>query len=90
MLSSDQTKGKTSADGGAGIAAGIADWLCLAASPTFAIIGLLSANGGTDIICSSMPDAFPLDGMAAMYLLMSAFHMPPWLRLLSHRSPNRR
>ncbi|TCL71353.1 hypothetical protein [Rhizobium sp. BK251] len=90
MLSFDRTNAKTSAGATVGGAAGIADWLCLAAAPTFAIMGLLSANGGADMICSSMPDAFPLDGMAAMYLLMSAFHLPPWLRLFSHRSPYRR
>jgi hypothetical protein len=60
-----------------------ADWLVLAALPTFAIMALLtSIIGGADI-CSSAPDASPLNGMAAMYLLMSAFHAAPWLKLLS-------
>ena len=35
------------------------------------------------MICSAMHHAFPLDGMATMYLLMSAFHLPAWLRLIS-------
>ena len=65
-------------------ASSVADWLCLAASPTFAIMALLSAiNGGADMICSSTQGAFALDGMVTMYLLMAAFHLPPWLRLVS-------
>lgn len=61
----------------------LADWLCLAAAPTFAVLALLSAAPD-----SSHPahGASPLDGMALMYVLMSAFHMPPWLKLLSRRS----
>lgn len=36
------------------------------------------------ILCSA-PDASPLTGMIPMYLLMSAFHSTPWLRLLASR-----
>lgn len=69
-------------------AAGPAGWLCLAAAPTFALMALVTtATGGADMICSSLPTSFPLDGMATMYLLMSAFHLPPWLQLLSGQSP---
>jgi len=70
------------------------DWLCLAAAPTFAIMALLtSVLGGSmpDMLCSSMHGASPLHGMALMYVLMSAFHSAPWLRLLSgRRSGDRR
>jgi len=65
-----------------------ADWLCLAAAPTFAIMALLTgvlAGGQMAMICSTAPDASPLGGMAAMYLLMSAFHSAPWLRLIFRR-----
>jgi hypothetical protein len=33
----------------------------------------------------------PTDGMTAMYLLMSLFHLSPWLKLASDRgdTPNR-
>jgi hypothetical protein len=87
MLSFNQTKESKSAGTSGGNAAGIADWLCLAAAPTFAIMALLTAvTGGADMICSSMPSAFTLDGMVTMYLLMSAFHLPPWLRLFSGRA----
>ena len=72
-----------------GVAAlGAADWLCLAAAPTFAIMALLTGvlgGGQTAMMCSTAPDASPLSGMAAMYLLMSAFHLTPWLRLISRR-----
>ena len=66
---------------------GAADWLfCLAAARTFSIMGVLRAfTAGDDMICSGVPDAFPFDDMVTMYLIMSAFHLPPWLRLISGR-----
>jgi hypothetical protein len=66
-----------------------ADWLGLAAAPTFAIMALIAATfagGRQDILCSAAHDASPLSGMVPMYLLMSAFHSPPWLKLISGRS----
>jgi hypothetical protein len=71
---------------------GIADWLCLAAAPTFALMALLTCVLGGDaaMLCMGAPDASPLagpplTGMPAMYLLMSAFHLTPWLRMISGR-----
>lgn len=63
---------------------GIADWLCLAAAPTFAVMALLSCVEGSDasMMCMGV-NASPITGMAAMYLLMSAFHLAPWLRVIS-------
>jgi hypothetical protein len=62
---------------------GTADWLRLAAAPAFGVMALLTAfNAQVDMICSSVPDVFPIDGMVTMYLLMTAFHLPPWLRLV--------
>ncbi|MDU0339337.1 hypothetical protein [Bosea rubneri] len=61
-----------------------ADWLALAAAPTFAAMGLLTLvfeNGAPTLPCAAMPGAAPMNGMAAMYLLMSVFHLAPWLRL---------
>jgi hypothetical protein len=66
---------------------GAADWLCLAAAPTFAIMALFTGilgGGSPDMLCSAQ-DASPLSGMASMYLLMSAFHSAPWLKLISRR-----
>jgi hypothetical protein len=63
-------------------------WLSLAAAPTFAMMALLtSIHGGSmpDMLCSVAQGASPLTGMAAMYVLMSAFHLAPWLRLLFRR-----
>jgi hypothetical protein len=68
-------------------APGPADWLALAASPTFAAMALLALVPGGDparLLCSAA-HASPLGGMATMYLLMSAFHMAPWLRLIRAR-----
>ena len=72
-------------------ALGAADWLCLAAAPTFAIMALLTVLGGgpPDMLCAAAHDASPLSGMAAMYLLMSAFHSAPWLKLIAGERPSR-
>jgi hypothetical protein len=64
----------------------LADWLGLAAAPTFAIMALLTGvlgGGQPDILCAAMQHSSPLDGMIPMYLLMSAFHLAPWLKLIS-------
>jgi hypothetical protein len=62
----------------------IADWLTLAAAPCFAGMALLSAVvGDGDAICSAGRGAFHVGSMSAMYLMMSAFHLPRWLRLFS-------
>ena len=68
-------------------APGAAGWLGLAAAPTFALMALLTfASGGdADMICSAMHGMSPLSGMAPMYVLMSAFHLAPWLKLISGR-----
>ncbi|MGA8616796.1 MAG: hypothetical protein WB760_34885 [Xanthobacteraceae bacterium] len=64
-----------------------ADWLCLAATPTFAVMALLTARGGgePDVLCSAMQHASPLSGMTLMYLLMTAFHAASWLKLICGR-----
>jgi hypothetical protein len=76
------------AGGGKPAAPGLAECLALAAAPTFAAMALLTAGlgGGTmDVLCSGAQDASPLTGMVPMYLLMSAFHLAPWLKLISSR-----
>lgn len=59
--------------------------LHLAATPTFAIMALLTglAGGGShDALCGGA-GASPLTGMVPMYLLMSLFHSAPWLKLIA-------
>jgi hypothetical protein len=69
------------------IHSGAVGWLSLAAAPTFAIMALTTGIlGGQDMMICSASHASLLHGMVPMYLLMSAFHLPPWLRLLSSRS----
>ncbi len=58
---------------------GAADWLSLAAAPTFAAMALVSTVSGSDMLCA----ASPIGGMVPMYVLMSVFHVGPWLRLLA-------
>jgi hypothetical protein len=65
----------------------MARWLCLAATPTFATMALLTGvhgGGSMDALCSAGHGS-SLSGMVPMYLLMSAFHAAPWLRLASGR-----
>ena len=64
---------------------GAADWLSLAAAPTFAVMALLTeifGGGAMDMLCSAAHGASLLSGMVPMYLLMSAFHLGPWLKLI--------
>jgi hypothetical protein len=57
----------------------------LAAAPTFAIMALWTGlfSGKPDMLCMAMQDSSPISGMTLMYLLMSLFHVAPWLRLIS-------
>ena len=65
---------------------GAADLLSLAAAPTFAIMALLTGvldGNQSNMLCSAGEVMSPLGGMVPMYLLMSAFHLAPWLKLIS-------
>ena len=65
----------------------LARWLALAATPTFAIMAVLTAMSGgnpADMLCSAGHGS-ALGGMVPMYLLMSAFHSAAWLKLISER-----
>lgn len=66
----------------------LADWLSLAAAPAFGLMAILSAGvegGAQQMWCSPATHMSPLTGMVPMYVLMSAFHITPWLKLLSGR-----
>ena len=73
--------------GGGSAAPGMARCLGLAAAPTFAIMALWTGffSGQPDMPCTAMQGSSPMSGMTVMYLLMSAFHAAPWLRLISSR-----
>ena len=64
----------------------LAQWLGLAASPTFAAMAVATSLGSAQMVafCSGST-GFPLGGMVPMYLLMSVFHVAPWLRLVARR-----
>jgi hypothetical protein len=63
----------------------LADGLCFAAAPTFVLMALATyfSSGVPDMLCATMPGASAFGGMTAMYLLMGAFHLTPWLRRMS-------
>jgi hypothetical protein len=65
-----------------------ADWVCLAATPTFAMMALIAGvrgDGAHDLLCAAVQGASPLSSMVWMYILMSAFHSAPWLKLIASR-----
>jgi hypothetical protein len=79
--------GTVDGESGNAAAIGAADVLYLAAAPTFAVMALLTgvlAGRSPDALCSIV-SASPLSGMLPMYVLMSAFHSAPWLRLIASR-----
>ena len=84
----DATGGANRDDQGAAAARGMAKWLGLAAAPTFAVMALLTAVSGEGhmaMLCTTVPAPSWLGGMVPMYLLMSAFHLAPWLKLMAGR-----
>jgi hypothetical protein len=61
--------------------------LGLAAAPTFALMAWISAGGSPGMtMCSAASTFVPINDMALMYVLMSLFHLSPWMKLLSARS----
>jgi hypothetical protein len=71
----------------------LADWLALAAAPTFALMAVVTGildGGGHQMACSATMHMSPLTGMVPMYVLMSGFHFTPWLKLISGWAKRRR
>ena len=90
MISAGYAKsagGESHGDDGAAAARAAADRLSLAAAPTFATMALVTAalGGGAQPVCSTTPYGSLMSGMVPMYLLMSAFHSAPWLKLICGR-----
>src|SRR5258708_22902759 len=72
---------------------GAADWVGLAAAPTFAIMALLTGvlgGGKMAMICGTAQAPSSIGGMVPMYLLMSGFHSAPWLKLIANRRSSSR
>ncbi|WP_211596694.1 hypothetical protein [Phreatobacter stygius] len=62
------------------------DVLCLAATPTFALMALMTGvlgGGPLEAFCAAAQGAPVISGMVLMYLLMSIFHAAPWLKLVA-------
>ena len=58
--------------------------LRLTAAPTFALMAWISAIESPGMAMGPTASAaLPVDGMALMYLLMTIFHLPAWLGLLT-------
>jgi hypothetical protein len=76
--------------GGGRAARYLSSGLRFAATPTFAVMALLAGlpgdGGPAEILCLTADHASPFGGMVPMYLLMSLFHLTPWLRLIARRS----
>ncbi len=64
----------------------VARWIGLAAAPSYALMAWVAAASAPRIaLCAPASDIPPLDGMTWMYLLMSFFHVSPWLKLATGR-----
>jgi len=64
----------------------LADWLALAAAPTFALMAVVTGildSGAHQMPCSAAMHMSPVSGMVLMYVLMSGFHSTPWLKPIS-------
>lgn len=65
---------------------GVTGLLALAASPVCGLMAWITVNDGVAMaFCGSAPGMASIGSMSVMYLLMSLFHLPPWLRLVSGR-----
>lgn len=72
---------------GAAAAVGLTKWLCLAATPTFAILALLTSLDGSRIDRLCVSGRGPrLSGMVTMCV----FHSPPWLNVIGGPTRNLR
>jgi hypothetical protein len=63
-----------------------ADWLSLGAAPTLIFMATLTAildGGEHEVFCSAASHTSALGGMAPMYMMMSVFHLVPWLKLIT-------
>lgn len=63
-----------------------AQWLSLAAAPTFALMAVVTGilgGGAHQMACAATTPMSPLAGMVPMYALMSGFHLTPWMKLIS-------
>jgi hypothetical protein len=70
-----------------------ADWLSLGAAPIFALMAVVTAildSGTHQMWCSAAMHMSLLTGMVPMYALMSAFHLTPWLSLISRWANTRK
>ena len=63
---------------------GAAQCLNLAAAPIFAVMALGTGLLGGDPANMNCPGASPLNSMAVMYVMMSAIHLAPWLKLIAN------
>jgi hypothetical protein len=62
-----------------------ADWLALAAAPTFAMMAIVTGiadAGAHQAACSATMSVLSPSGMVPMYVLMSGFHFTPWVKLI--------
>ena len=81
--------GATFGDGGRAAILRIARFLPVVTAPVFvlmAITTVLFDTSQANAICLAPGSSTPINGMVVMYLLMAAFHLSPWLRLVARRT----
>jgi hypothetical protein len=67
------------------VAGQVAIWLHLAAAPGFALMALATMLDAGPAATMCTDGGWSLGDMAPMYLLMAAFHLGPWLEMVSGR-----
>jgi hypothetical protein len=83
MFAAENESEATRAKNGKVASLGAAQCLNLAAAPIFAVMALATGLLGGD--AANMNCSSPLNSMALMYVVMSAIHLAPWLKLIANR-----
>lgn len=73
-------------DSSRGLEHAVGSWLCLAATPIFAVMAVLTTVfEGPNMFDMGHDRIATFGGMTVMYILMSVFHATPWLNLLANK-----
>ena len=84
MIAAENESGTPRAKEGKVGPLGATQCLNLAAAPIFAVMALGTGFLGGDPANMNCSGASPLNSMAVMYVMMSAIHLAPWLKLIAN------
>jgi hypothetical protein len=84
MIAAENESPAARAKNGKPASLGAAHCLNLAAAPIFAVMALGTGLLGGDPANMNCSGTSPLNSMAVMYVMMSAIHLAPWLKLIAN------